>query len=244
MTVPPAFARDSRPVTVACVLYPGITALDLVGPLQTFTELSRLQPRFQVVVVGADTTTVPTDSALGLRASHRFEEVDHPDVVVVPGGGPPTLRAMTDSTLLAYLTRTAETATVVSSVCTGALILGAAGLLEGRRATTHWMFHRLLAAFGAEPVHARWVEDRDVLTSAGVSAGIDMALHLTSRLAGQEVAGQVQRMLEYEPEPPQIGLPDWGGVDVAAARAGFRQTISETLDHAPALRDRLLSVSG
>jgi transcriptional regulator GlxA family with amidase domain len=93
-------------------------------------------------------------------------------------------------------------------------------------------------------VHARWVEDRQVLTSAGVSAGIDLALHLTSQLAGQVVAGQVQRMLEYEPDPPRLGPPDWSNVDVTAARADFRRTISETLDHAPALRDRLLAVAG
>lgn len=228
---------------IACVLYPGITALDLVGPLQVLTELSRLQPRFRVVVVADRTTPMLTDSALTVTASHRFDDISQPDIVLVPGGGPPTLTAMTDPRLLAYLRQAASSATVVSSVCTGALILGAAGLLAGRRATTHWMFHHLLPAFDAEPVDARWVEDGPVLTSAGVSAGIDMALRLTCRLAGRATASQVQRMLEYDPDPPQLGPLDWDGIDVAAARAAFRQTLNDTLAGAPDLRHRMLAAS-
>ncbi|MBN6038837.1 DJ-1/PfpI family protein [Amycolatopsis sp. 195334CR] len=199
----------TEPKTIACVLYPGLTPLDLVGPLQVFGALAGVTQGYRVVVVGRGREVVDTDTPLGLRPSHTFDEVPSPEIVVVPGGGAPTWRAATDERLLAYLRQAAaESAEVVASVCTGSLILAAAGLLDGRKANTHWSHRRFLAEFGAEPVADRWVEDGKFLTAAGVSAGVDMALHLVARLAGEQVARAVQFAIEYDPEPPQ-GALDW-----------------------------------
>ncbi|MFF5990380.1 DJ-1/PfpI family protein [Prauserella flavalba] len=190
--------------TIAFVLYPGLTPLDLVGPLQVLSVL----PGYEVVVVGQTREPVATDTPVRLAASHTFAEVPDPAVVLVPGGMAPTIKAMTDETLLSYLRRAAANADVVGSVCTGSLILGAAGLLEGREATTHWAFLEQLAALDAKPVRRRWVQDGRVFTAAGVSAGIDLALHLVRTLAGEDVARQVQFGIEYDPEPP-FGPLDW-----------------------------------
>jgi hypothetical protein len=127
------------------------------------------------VVVAERTEPMPTDMPLTVTADKTFAEVPEPTVVIVPGGGPPTIKAMGNQALRDYLRRVADTAPVVGSVCTGAMILAAAGLLEGRNATTHWSHHRLLERLGARYVPERWVEDGRIITSAGVSAGIDMA---------------------------------------------------------------------
>ncbi|MFF8955590.1 DJ-1/PfpI family protein [Streptomyces sp. NPDC014894] len=210
----PAAAGSGTPVrTIAFVAYPGITPLDLVGPLQICAVLSDLAPGFRTVVVGERKEPMGTDTALSVVPSHTFDEVPDPEVLIVPGGLVPTLAAMADETLLERLRRASEGAEVVGSVCTGSLLLGAAGLLEGRRATSHWMFRRLLAEFGATPVAERWVEDGRIVTAAGVSAGIDMALQLVSRLAGDDTARLVQLMIEYDPEPP-FGPIDWAAAGV------------------------------
>ncbi|WP_343953921.1 DJ-1/PfpI family protein [Nonomuraea longicatena] len=191
--------------TIAFVLYPGCTILDLVGPLQVLSTLAAMRPEFRVIVVAERLEPYETDTPLQVRAGHTFADVPSPDVVVVPGGGAPTLRAMTDETLLAYLRGGAR---LTTSVCTGSLILGAAGLLDGRRATTHWSMLDALPEFGATPVRERWVADGPVLTAAGVSAGIDMALHLTEELGGIDLARAVQFAIEYDPEPPH-GKLNW-----------------------------------
>jgi transcriptional regulator GlxA family with amidase domain len=195
---------EEKKKTIAFVLYPGLTVLDLVGPLQVLSALAG----YQAVVVAERIEPLGTDTALTLTASHTFAEVPEPFAVVVPGGGTPTFRALSDETLLGYLRHAAEGAEWMTSVCTGALLLGAAGLLEGKRANTHWMFREMLRAFGAEPVTDRWVEDGRVITAAGVSAGIDMALHLAGRLAGDETARAIQFGVEYDPAPP-LGPLDW-----------------------------------
>ncbi|MDN3243131.1 DJ-1/PfpI family protein [Glycomyces tritici] len=197
-----------QPKTIAFVLYPGITLLDLAGPLQVLSALAHAVPGFAIAVVAERLAPLPTDTPLTIAADRTFDDLPEPFAVVVPGGGAPTLRAMGDRTLLGYLRRAAAGAEIVASVCTGALLLGAAGLLEGRRATTHWTYRHLLPVFGAAPATARWVEDGPVLTSAGVSAGIDMALHLAGRLAGETTARTLQYALEYDPAPPQ-GALDW-----------------------------------
>src|SRR4051812_17639487 len=163
---------------IAFVLYPGFTVLDMVGPLQVLSALPAFDPEYRVVVLGEDRSPVPTDTPLGVTASHTFDEVPEPYAVFLPGGGVPTIAAMADEKLLGRIRSMAAHAEIVGSVCTGSLILGAAGLLQGRRATTHWMCRDLLAKFGATPVAERWVRDGNVLTGAGVSAGIDLALHL------------------------------------------------------------------
>jgi transcriptional regulator GlxA family with amidase domain len=202
---------------IAFVLYPGFTALDMVGPLQVLGALPAFAPDYRVVVLGESKSPVPTDTPLGVTASHTFDEIPEPYAVFLPGGAVPTITAMADEQLLARIRSMAEHAEIVGSVCTGSLILGAAGLLEGRRATTHWMCRDLLAKFGATPVAERWVRDGNVLTGAGVSAGIDLALHLVQELAGEEIARQVQLMIEYDPQPPLGGI-DWAEVDIAARR--------------------------
>jgi transcriptional regulator GlxA family with amidase domain len=194
--------------TIAFVLYPGITALDLVGPLQVLAGLAQASPGFEVAVVAERLGPMPTDTPLAVAADRTFEEAPHPFALVVPGGDAPALRAMGDPRLLDYLRRASEGAEIVASVCTGSLLLAAAGLLEGRRATTHWTYRHLLGVFGAIPVSARWIEDGPVITAAGVSAGIDMAFHLAARLAGAPTARLLQYALEYDPQPPQGGL-DW-----------------------------------
>jgi transcriptional regulator GlxA family with amidase domain len=135
-----------------------------------------------------------------------FADVPHPAVVVVPGGGLPTVRAMGDPAVRAYVRSAAASAELVTSVCTGSLILGAVGLLEGRDATTNWFYSGVLEALGATYRRRRWVEDGNLLLSAGVSAGIDMALQLAARLTDEATARRVQLALDYDPEPPHGGI--------------------------------------
>src|SRR5215207_2742488 len=193
--------------TIAFVLYPGLTVFDLAGPLQIFTGLSELAPQYQTVVVGERVEPMDTDIRVKMSPTHTFEEVPHPSVLLVPGGGVPTLRAMSNEAIRSYVRSAAETAEVAGSICTGALILGSVGLLEGRQATTHWAYYRILEKLGAKYVRNRWVEDGKFICSAGVSAGIDMALQLAARLTDEETARRVQRSLGYDPHPP------FGGID-------------------------------
>ncbi|RKT89197.1 DJ-1/PfpI family protein [Saccharopolyspora antimicrobica] len=223
--------------TIAFVLYPGCTILDLVGPLQVLSMFSAMRPEFRVTVVAEELAICDTDTPLHVRADRTFADVPAPDVVVVPGGGTPTLRAAIHEPLLAYLRGVAPGADLVASVCTGSLILGAAGLLEGRRATTHWAVLDVLAEFGATPVGERWVQDGPVLTAAGVSAGIDMALHLVEELAGAEVARTVQFGIEYDPEPPHGGL-EWSEAPRALYATVAEQWLQEGLGTHP-LAERL-----
>jgi transcriptional regulator GlxA family with amidase domain len=202
---------------IAFVLYPGLTILDLVGPLQVLSALTAFDPEYRTVVLGEDTAPVPTDTPLGVAASHTFDEVPTPYAMFLPGGGVPTITALGDEKLLGRVREMAEHAEIVGSVCTGSLILGAAGLLDGRRATTHWMCRYLLPKFGATAVAERWVRDGKLLTAAGVAAGIDMALFLVQELAGKDIARQVQLVIEYDPQPPLGGI-QWDGVDVEARR--------------------------
>jgi putative intracellular protease/amidase len=135
--------------TVAFVLYPGLTLLDLVGPLQVFASLRRFNDQYRPVVVAERIEPMPTDGPLTVTADQTFADVPDPTVVIVPGGDAPTIKAMGNPTIREYLRHAAQSAPVVGSVCTGALVLAAAGLLEGRQATTHWAYHRLLERLGA-----------------------------------------------------------------------------------------------
>ncbi|WP_326950018.1 DJ-1/PfpI family protein [Amycolatopsis sp. NBC_01307] len=226
--------------TLAFVVYPGLTPLDLVGPLQVLSALAQIDPTYRTVAVGATTDLVPTDTPLRIAPSHTFDEVPAPFAVLVPGGGVPTIHAMADEQLLAWLRTAAAGAELMTSVCTGSLVLGAAGLLEGKQATTHWMFRDLLPGLGATPVARRWVEDGDVITAAGVSAGIDLALHLVERLAGREVAKTVQFGIEYDPEPPQ-GALDWDNPPYGDLKPLRELTLREGLAEHPKLLERLLA---
>jgi transcriptional regulator GlxA family with amidase domain len=194
--------QPQEPKTVAFVLYPGLTLLDLVGPLQVFAALRRFSDQYRPVVVAERLEPIATDGPLQVIADHTFADIPDPEVVLVPGGGAPTIKAMGNQVVGDYLRQAAETVQVVGSVCTGALVLAAAGLLEGRTATTHWAYHRLLERLGATYLPQRWVEDGKFITSAGVSAGIDMALALVARLTDEPTARMVQLAIEYDPHPP------------------------------------------
>ncbi|WP_448640903.1 DJ-1/PfpI family protein [Geodermatophilus sp. URMC 63] len=198
-------ARDER--LIALMLYPGLTVLDMVGPLQVLTMLQRLVPGYRPVTVWARREPVPTDAGVSVVPDRTFEEVPHPAIVLVPGGAIPTIRAMSDPLVRDYVRSAAASAELVTSVCTGSLILGAVGLLEGRQATTNWFYSGILEDLGATYHQRRWVEDGNLIMSAGVSAGIDMALHLAARLTDEATARRVQRAIDYDPRPP------WGGID-------------------------------
>jgi len=185
-------------VRIAILVFEKLTALDAIGPY----EVLRSVPGWEVQFVGARRGMVRTDSgALGLSADYALEEVSEPDAVLVPGGeGNRPL--MEDEQVLSWLREVDAQTKWTTSVCTGSLVLAAAGLLEGKRATCHWLFMDRLRDLGAEAVGERVVEDGKILTAAGVSSGIDMALHLVGREAGAEVAQAVQLGIEYDPQPP------------------------------------------
>jgi transcriptional regulator GlxA family with amidase domain len=211
--------------TIAFVLYPGLTVFDLAGPLQIFTGLSELVPEYRTVVVGEHVEPMNTDIRVSMIPTHAFEEVPNPSVLLVPGGDVPTLRAMGNEPIRNYVRSAAETAEVAGSICTGALILASVGLLEGRQATTHWAYYKVLEQFGATYVRKRWVEDGKFISSAGVSAGIDAALALAARLTDEETARRVQRSLGYDPHPPFGGIDyDHLGTLFNTVRAGLSLT--------------------
>jgi transcriptional regulator GlxA family with amidase domain len=214
--------EQEKQKTIAFVLYPGLTVFDLTGPLQVLTALGTVAPQYRTVIVGERVEPTDTDIRVKMIPTHAFEEVPHPSVLLVPGGGVPTLRAMSNEPIRNYVRSAAETAEVAGSVCTGALILGSVGLLEGRQATTHWAYYKILEELGAKYVRKRWVEDGKFICSAGVSAGIDMALALTARLTDEETARQVQRSLGYDPHPPFGGIDyDHLGAWAGTVRAGL-----------------------
>ena len=183
---------------VAILIFDGLTALDAVGPYEVLSRLPGAELRLVAKQAGlkrADT------GALGVQADLAIGDLPDPEVVLVPGGegNRPLMR---DPEVLEWLRGAHESSTWTTSVCTGALVLGAAGILDGKRATTHWAFLDRLSELGAEPVTERVVEDGKVMTAAGVSAGIDMALTLAARIAGEEVAQAIQLGIEYDPAPP------------------------------------------
>ncbi len=227
---------------IAFVVYPEVTPLDLVGPLQAIKALENFGP-FEVVTVSENREPVSTDAGLRLQAERTFAEVPTPHTLVLPGGILGPLQAMTNDALMAYVRSAGASAEVLASVCTGSLILAAAGLLEGRRATTHWTFLEVLGRLGATPVRERWVEDGNVMTAAGVSAGMDMGLALAARLAGKDIARTIQAVLEYEPRPP-FGDIDWRWVEQAQLKrnllAPYVPAIQKILAGKPELLAKVL----
>jgi putative intracellular protease/amidase len=190
---------------IAILIYDELAALDAVGPY----EVLRNVPGWDVRFVAKEAGEVRTeDGRLGLIADRALAEVESPDLVLVPGGrGSRTL--MNDEMVLGWLRDVDRTTKWTTSVCTGSLLLGAAGLLEGKRVTSNWLVLDAHRRFGAEPVGGRWVQDGKLITAAGVTAGIDMALHLVAVEAGPEVAQAVQLGIEYDPDPPfDCGSPE------------------------------------
>ena len=199
-------------MNIVFALYEGMTALDLVGPYQVFAVASAMN----VNVTLAASTKGPktTDTGMIIHADKAFSELKEVDVIVVPGTGQPQ-RPLSDTVLLEWLARVSPSARLTCSVCTGALVLGAAGLLKGKRATTHWAALEALHGFGAEPVRQRVVTDGATVTAAGVSAGIDMALSVLARLTSEQTARVVQLGIEYDPQPPfSAGSPASAGPEI------------------------------
>jgi cyclohexyl-isocyanide hydratase len=195
---------NDKAVQVGFVLFPDLTQLDFTGPLQVLHRL----PRSRMHLVAATMDLVPSDCGLSLAPTTTFAECPPLDVICVPGGAG-VAQAMLDPATLDFVRRQSATARHVTSVCTGAFILGAAGLLDGVRATTHWAYHALLAELGAIPTAGRVVNDGRVTTGGGVTAGIDFALSLVARMAGEAVARAIQLSIEYDPAPPfDAGHPD------------------------------------
>jgi transcriptional regulator GlxA family with amidase domain len=184
---------------IAILLYEGLTALDAVGPY----EVLALVPGARVQFVAREPGPKRTDTGyLALTADYAFADVPRPDIVLVPGSSNSTGDAMRDRATLDWLRAAHETTRWTTSVCSGALVLASAGLLAGKRAATHWAAAPYLAQFGAEYAAERFVEEGKIITAAGVSAGIDMALHLAARVAGAQEAQVIQLLTEYDPQPP------------------------------------------
>ncbi|MFE4248466.1 DJ-1/PfpI family protein [Streptomyces sp. NPDC056910] len=190
---------------IAIVLFDRFTALDAVGPYETLGRL----PDAELTFVAERTGPVRSDTGrLALTADKALSELTDPDVVVVPGG-PGQSAQMENEVLLDWLRTADTTSTWTTSVCTGSLLLAAAGLLDGRRATSHWLARDTLKQFGAEPTGERVVVDGKYVTAAGVSSGIDMGLTLVGTIAGDDHAQAVQLLTEYDPQPPyDAGSPE------------------------------------
>jgi transcriptional regulator GlxA family with amidase domain len=200
-------------MNIAILLYDRLTALDAIGPYEV---LSRL-PGATVSFVAAEPGPVRTDNGmLTLLAEHSIEDMQEPDILLVPGG-PGEVVARAGGPVLQWLRVAHESSTWTTSVCTGSLILAAAGLLSGVRATSHWLAMEELRRLGAEPVAERVVFEGKIVTAGGVSAGIDMALALAGRIAGELVAQAIQLSIEYDPQPPfDAGSPEKAPAEVVA----------------------------
>ena len=184
-------------VSVGLVLFPKLTQLDLTGPYEVFSRM----PDTVVHLVSSSAEPVQSEKGLTLIPDATFERLPQMDIVCVPGGVGVN-RMMEDDALVQFLQRQNHQARYMTSVCTGALLLGAAGLLRGYRATTHWLSLDLLPLFGAQPVDERVVIDRNRITGGGVTAGIDFGLVVAAELFGKAVAQEIQLMIEYNPAPP------------------------------------------
>jgi len=182
---------------IGMLLFPRLTQLDLTGPYEVLARL----PNSKVHLVAHGLDPVKTDRGMMIVPTVTYADCPPLDVVMAPGG-PGQQELMEDAVVLEFLQRQARSAKYITSVCTGSLVLGAAGLLRGKRATSHWAAIEHLAALGALPVHERVVVDGNIVTGAGVASGIDFALTLAAILEGEEVARQIQLQIEYDPAPP------------------------------------------
>jgi cyclohexyl-isocyanide hydratase len=199
-------------LTFGMILFPDMTQLDLTGPFEVFARM----PGVTVHLLWKTLQPVRTDRGLTILPTVTFDTCPALDLVCVPGG-PGQVALMEDQAVLGFLRQAAVTCRYVTSVCTGSLVLGAAGLLKGYRATTHWASRDQLALLGAEPVDARVVFDRNRITGAGVTSGIDFALAVAAHLSGEDAAKQIQLQMEYAPQPPfDAGSPASAGPVVTA----------------------------
>ena len=210
---------------VLAVVYPGMTLLDMVGPIQAWSLL----PGYEVQYAWHHSGAVRTDCGLSVQATHSFEDAwTDPDVLFVGGGAKPTLDLLGDSTAIAFLADRGSRARWVCSVCTGSLLLGAAGLLRDYRAAVHWGAREALSQFGAELSNERVCIDRNRLTGGGVTAGIDFGIAVAGRWAGENMGRVIELLLEYAPQPPYgTGRPELADPQsLAAARAALQQAMT------------------
>ena len=222
-----------QPIRVVFLVYPNVTQLDLTGPAQVLSRLGEAK----IDLVWKTHDPVQTDSGFALLPTATFDEVREADILCVPGGFG-CIDVMQDDAALAWVRAVGESAQWVTSVCTGSLILGAAGLLRGYRATSHWAWRDYLGLFGAEPVAERVVFDRNRVTGGGVTAGIDFALALVAAIEGEENARAIQLGLEYDPHPPfDSGTPDKAGEDLV------RRVHERSSRIAPDREDRIRAVA-
>ena len=204
---------DAPTIEIGLLLFPKITQLDMTGPLQVLARV----PGAKVHVLWKRIEPVMSDAGLALLPNMTFEACPQLDVICVPGGGG-QVDLMDDAEVIAFVRRQGLQARFVTSVCTGALVLGAAGLLKGYRATTHWASHDQLQLFGAIPEHARVCIDGNRITGGGVTAGIDFGLVVAEKLAGRKAAEMIQLSLEYDPQPPfNAGSPATASAEIVSA---------------------------
>jgi cyclohexyl-isocyanide hydratase len=193
-------------------LYPGLTQLDFTGPHTVFARL----PNVEVIVASAAGGAIPSDGGLVFAGTKRLADIPRCDLLFVPGGVAATEAALDEAFMLEFR-RLADSARYVTSVCTGSLILGAAGLLKGRRAACHWAWRHMLPLFGAVPDDGRVVRDGNIITGGGVTAGIDFAFKVAAEIAGEKTAQAIQLGIEYAPAPPfDAGRPELAPPDVLA----------------------------
>ena len=218
----------NTPLHIGFLLFPNVTQLDLTGPAQV---LSRV-PGAKVHLVWKAIEPVMTDVGFEILPTKTFDDCPQLTVLCVPGGFGIT-QQLTDQTTLDFLRRQAAQARYVTSVCNGALVLGAAGLLQGYRSACHWMWRQYLPRFGAIPVAERIVRDRNRISGGGVTAGVDFGLALAAELAGDEVAKRLQLTFEYDPQPPfDCGSPEKAGAElVALVRESQAQRLSQAEAH-------------
>jgi cyclohexyl-isocyanide hydratase len=207
---------------VGFVIFPDLTQLDFTGPLQVLARL----PQSATHIVAKSEAPVPSDCGLGLVPTHTFANCPPLDLICIPGGNRGVVNAIDDRETIEFVRTQARSAKYLTSVCTGAFILGAAGLLRGRRATTHWAYTDLLPLVGATYEKARIVRDGNVITAGGVTSGIDFGLSAVAEIAGEAVAQAIQLGIEYDPAPPfDCGHPD-------RASAAIRSSLSSRYEKA------------
>lgn len=200
----------TKQIDIGFLLFPNVTQLDLTGPAQVLGRI----PNAKVHLIWKQLEPVITDVGFTINPTTTFANCPELDVICVPGGSGIT-EQMQDADTLDFLRRQASTAQYITSVCNGSLILGAAGLLQGRKSACHWLWKKYLSRFGAQPINARVVRDGKYMSGGGVTAGIDFAFTLAAELAGEEVAKSVQLALEYDPQPPfDCGTPEKAGVEL------------------------------
>jgi len=231
---------------IAFVAYPGVMPLDLIAPMTTFLGLTRglvgTSHQYRTVCVAERPEPIDSDTPMAVVPDNAFEEVPAPFALIVPGGGMAALEAMGNERLINYLRFAEHGAEIVGSVSTGVFILAAAGLLEGRRATTHPAYAELVRKLGVNYVQRGWVEDGRYITAAGTSGGIDMALYLVARLKNEQESKNIQTVIEYDPHPPFGGIEQNGDADedkLATMLTENRENLKRALASRPDLYQEL-----